>query len=239
VVHTRRVSLCGSLILSVAPTCSSCSAISFLSYTKKCPGTEKFRRALGIGSVANFYDATDIADWAIGELVGRIDLYATPALLPRLHKFSEDCRDISPGLHQSVIAKWRKVIQTTPDPVAGLLSAKEVHDHYLQSHAYFCILGVSTETLAADHRLTILDRVRLTLGSMNLRRYCVGCDWQQQQFTARCACPAQESYDGRSLWTLFTQSDMGYSLADSSLDLSFLALSESRQNDVKVEPLLP
>jgi len=96
---------------------------------------------------------------------------------------------------------------------------------------------VATEVLAADRRLTVLDRVRLTLGSTNLRRYSVRCSAQHQQVAAGSMCPVQESYDGRSLWTLFTRSEIGFGLDDSSLDLSFLALLEPSQNEVKVEPL--
>jgi len=185
---------------------------------------EKFRRALGIGFVANFYEAIDITRWAINELLEHIDSSATPELLPRLHRFSEDCRDLSPVLHEAVQTTWLKVLGTTPDPVAGLLATKEIHDQYLQSHAYFYVLRASVETIATDSRLTTLDRLRLIIGSLNLRRYCQSCSLQIQQ-VGKCTCAPQDRYDGCSLWDLFVQSDWGFNLADDALDLSFLALS--------------
>ena len=183
---------------------------------------EKFRRALGIGIVANFYEAIDITRWAINELLEHIDNSATPVMLPRLHKFSEDCRDLSPVLHQTVRAAWLKVLQTTPDPVAELLATKEIDNQYLQSHAYFYVLRASVDTIATDSRLTNLDRLRLIIGSLNIRRYCQSCSSQIKQST-KCTCAPRDQYDGCSLWDLFVQSDMGFNLADDTLDLSFLA----------------
>ena len=209
-------------------TSSPRSPLNLLKYIKKCPVTEKFRRALRIGLIANYYSASTIRRWAIEELQEHIVTCARLENLPLLHRFAASCRYVAPTFYRAVHDAWRSTIRSTPDPVAALIAAKEAGDQSIQAFAYAYILRTrSGGTIAADPRLTTLDRVRLNVGSLNLQPYPCGCKTASLSPTISfCRC-VKETYEDHSLWGLFTHSEMGFTLADNSLDLSALALPQS------------
>ena len=159
------------LVTRTSNTHTHPSPISFADYNAKCPAAEKFRRALGIATIANFYGSSSITKWAVAELLARLFTCCTAELLPRLHRLATACSDVSPKFHAAVRQQWCTMIGTTTDPVATLCAAKEIDDTYLQAYAYFHVLQKTNGEISKDARLTPLDRMRLLVGSMNLRRY--------------------------------------------------------------------
>lgn len=147
------------------------SPISFQAYLNNCPSAERFRRALGITSIAHFYEATELIRWAIKELLDYLEEGSTPEFLARLYRLGALCHDIDPALAEKTFIAWKRMISTSDDPIAALGNAKGVQDEYLQAYAYYHILQKTTGQIADDTRLTTLDRLRLMAGSLNLRRY--------------------------------------------------------------------
>jgi len=222
----------------------NCSPLSFKEYTAKCPTVERFRRALGIASIAHFYEAADVTRWAISEVLAYLEQGSTPEFLPRLYQLGELCREINPDLANSSREAWKRMISTSSDSIAALMAAKSVHDEYLQAYAYFHILKKTTGQIADDTRLTTLDRLRLITGALNLRRYefqdcncydkryrgsCSHMYVQSQgttdeyQWTPNVSIPLQDKYDTHTLWDLFTRSPFGIKLSD-GLEASHFAL---------------
>ena len=218
---------------------STFSPVNYLRYTALCPAAERFRRALGAGIIAHFYNMANIRQWAIVELSERINSCAGLDVVPRLHRFAAVCRGGSPAFYKLAHHACHEQIKTTSDPVAALLAAKELADIELQAYAYAHILRNKSDTIASDVRLTTLDRIRLTLGSLNLKSY--PCHCFKRDLLPRCNC-VKDTYGGRSLWDVFTRSEMGFSLADSTLDLSVPSsfhLSSQADGDVKPSELIP
>jgi len=196
--------------------------MSFANYLKKCPPHEKFRRALGIGTVASSYGSTDITQWATAELLGNVGKFGQSEHRLRLHRFAMKCRSTSSQLYEEVLTLWRTSIRANSDPVAALLDMREMEDENLQAYAYYCIVRTHSYTIAKDARLTTLDRLRLALGSLGLPPNPCTC-YPTLEAPTTCVVCTQAAHGGRSLWDIFTRSDIGISLADNSLDLSFLA----------------
>jgi len=197
------------------------SPLSFIDYSKRCPPHRKFRRALGIGSLASSYGSADITQWALDQLLGNVNRFGQSKHRPRLHRLAMKCRSTSPQLYEEVLRPWRTSIRANSDPVAALLDMKRMEDKNLQAYAYYCIVRTHSHTIAKDARLTTLDRVRLALGSLGLSPNPCTCD---PSFAAVAICEVctQGVHGERSLWDIFTRSDIGVSLTDNSLDLSLL-----------------
>jgi len=222
-----------------------CSPISFQDYISNCPKAERFRRALGMTSIAHFYESTEIARWAIKELLEHLNIGLTPEMLPKLYRLGELCRDINPNLAQETGEAWKRMISSSSDPIAAFEATQRIQDQYMQAYAYYHILKKTAGEIADDPRLTTLDRLRLMNGSLNLLRYekshcnCHnkqyygGCSHLQirvqkttdeYQWTPKAVAPLQDTYDTHTLWDLFTRSPLGIKLSD-GLDASHFALS--------------
>jgi len=185
-----------------------------------CAAPVRFDRALGIAAIAHFYDAAKVTQWAIGELLQYMSACTTPILLPRLHHVAHACRDVSQKLHDDVMAQWRSAIDATQDPVWFLVATKKIKDEQLQARAYFAILSkMKIGQIADERRLTTLDRLRLLLGATTLRRYEATKPLNQFQEKERDWFPRlnlapRDMYGDRSLWDMFTRSDIGIVLKD-------------------------
>jgi len=135
------------------------------------------------------------------------------------------------------------MISSSPDPVAALGAAKSIQDQYLQAYAYYHVLKKTSGQIADDTRLDELDRLRLIIGSLNLRRYEVpACNCSDRNvkydgynrhygyrqhtheplqattderlWTPQTSAPLQDKYDTHTLWDLFTRSPLGIQLSD-------------------------
>jgi len=230
-------------LLGERQTLTPPSPISFADYTAKCPVAERFRSASEIATIVNFYDSSTITTWAVAELLAHLSTCCTTKLLPRLHLLATACRDLSPQFYAAVRQQWCKLIRTTTDPVATLCAAKDINDTYLQAYAYFHVLQKTNGDISQYTRLTPLDRMRLLVGSMNLRRYddadCRCADrgtyhyndaWgtavrkhkeprpqtttDAYLWSTRTTAPLQDSYEKHSLWDMFTVSPVGLVLHD-------------------------
>ncbi|KAH7101908.1 hypothetical protein BKA62DRAFT_701784 [Auriculariales sp. MPI-PUGE-AT-0066] len=209
--------------------------LEYENYKTKCPDDEQFRRALGIASMAHFYQAMDIARWAIGQLLLLLPSSNITAAdtLKRIHSFSLRARDLEPQLSQKVREYWCNQVRSSQDPVVWLRASQDAADEYLQAYAYYHILKLKNVTIRTDARLSALDKLRLHVGVFNLLRYQgVGCTCASAQvlqtghlcgrtvdpdeWSPTSSVPLKESYGAWSLWDMFTRSPMGLVLTDQS-----------------------
>jgi len=227
-----------------------CSPLSYEEYTSKCPKAGRLRRGLAVASIAHFYEATEIAQWGIKEILAFMEEGSGPEFLSKLHRLGELCREINSDLANRSRDVWKRMISSSSDPVAALVAAKSVQDEYLQAYAYYHVLQKTTGQIADDTRLNALDRFRLMAGALNLRRYevpvpaayCRSNCWQWQnggrcphvpavsqgttdeyQWTPNARVSLQDTYGTHTLWDLFTRSPLGLKLSD-GLDASHFAL---------------
>ncbi|KAH7096469.1 hypothetical protein BKA62DRAFT_510166 [Auriculariales sp. MPI-PUGE-AT-0066] len=230
------------------------SHTDFKEYNAKCAPKKRYHRALNIASIAHFYQATAITEWAVSELFelrpscGALDLET----LKKMHEFASRYGD-RPDFLPWVQEYWCDQVDESEDPVGWLVAAKEVRNTYLQAYAYFYVLRKSNSVLRDDNRLTMLDRMRLHMGAANLQRHglegykCDSTMWDghtpayippsrrntytgdvcdPRSWLPRTNTPLRKLYDGVSLWNMFTRSPMGLDLPDGT-EISIPASSSS------------
>ncbi|KAH7096478.1 hypothetical protein BKA62DRAFT_510333 [Auriculariales sp. MPI-PUGE-AT-0066] len=217
------------------------SHIDFEDYTAKCPHEERFRRSINIARIAHFYEATTIRDWAMSQIITLLPSsdMTDISMIIDLQTVAEQLSSFKPELITVARDHWRSVCHKSLDPVAWLLAAKNISDKNLQAYAYFHTLSRTNDEIRADDRLTALDRLRLSIGALNLQRHvkdpcsCVDLGFSGHQpschslairrdigATSSGACspqvvvPLKDSYGGESLWSMFTRSPMGFELED-------------------------
>ncbi|KAH7101921.1 hypothetical protein BKA62DRAFT_770145 [Auriculariales sp. MPI-PUGE-AT-0066] len=207
--------------------------LEFENYKAQCPKEERFRHALSIASIAHFYQATDIARWAIAELLALLPSSNIKEhdILTGIHSFSTRALDIEPQLLRKVQEYWCQQVTTSTDPVLWLRAARSAQDQYLQAYAYYYILKLKNLALRSDPRLSTIDKLRLQCGAVNLLRFqgqscsCTnvlnnghtcGRTVDPDEWTAATSVALKDFYGSWSLWDMFTRSAMGLELADES-----------------------
>ncbi|KAH7101882.1 hypothetical protein BKA62DRAFT_701700 [Auriculariales sp. MPI-PUGE-AT-0066] len=178
--------------------------------------------------MAHFYEASTMCTWALQELVTLLPMsnLTDVAVLKRLYVFATDADQ---RLCQIFKEYWLQLVESSADPVEWLIAAKDIRDEYLQAHAYFHILKKTNAEIRAEPRLSTIDKLRLNIGTTNLRRYqvdgcgCVNphyyghiCGHTQDpdQWSPKTRAPLQANYGTLSLWDMFTRSPMGFDLTD-------------------------
>ncbi|KAH7096476.1 hypothetical protein BKA62DRAFT_719609 [Auriculariales sp. MPI-PUGE-AT-0066] len=200
----------------------------FADYLANCSAVKQFRRALNIARIAHFYEAFTAATWAVNQLVALLPKSgaADVETMKKLRSFANRGSDIHAELPGMVQSYWCAEVRSTKDPVRWLLVARDLKDEYLQAYAYFHILFLPDQDLRAESRLTDLDRLRLYVGSANLRRYESDCDCIVMDHSDSCRSyhkhdapdelaslrpflKLKDVYGEETIWEIFTRSPIG------------------------------
>ncbi|KAH7101884.1 hypothetical protein BKA62DRAFT_159082 [Auriculariales sp. MPI-PUGE-AT-0066] len=200
----------------------------FADYLQNCPIEQRVHRSLSIARLAHFYEASTILAWALKELTSLLPSsnVRDSSTLKCIYVFA---RDASKDLLDKLNEHWCQQVRSSADPVDWLIAARDVDDKYLQAYAYFHILNKTNAQLHEEKRLSTLDKLRLSMGTINLRRYqqngC-GCNnpysyghrcgqtQDPDQWSPKVTAPLQVKYGNESLWDMFAHSPMGFDLAD-------------------------
>ncbi|KAH7101881.1 hypothetical protein BKA62DRAFT_158955 [Auriculariales sp. MPI-PUGE-AT-0066] len=200
----------------------------FNEYLDKCPTDQRIRCASSIASLAHFYESSSISTWALTELTSLLSKsnLQDKDTLTRIYVFASDA---NAQLLSLLKVHWHRQLDCSSDPVIWLVAARDVGDQELQAYAYFYILRKTNLEIRQDPRLSTLDRLRLTTGTVNLLRFqqneC-GCSdpysnghncealTDPDQWSPQPTAPLDTSYEGVSLWEMFTKSPMGFDLID-------------------------
>jgi len=193
--------------------------------------TIRFQRALGIATVAHMYSATRILAWAVAELLKYLRRHRSDQeLMTRAYRLAARIVD-NPGLLDTVRSEWIQGLEYAK-PVDMLAAAKSVGDHGMLGCAYFVIIQKQTAGwIAAEPSLTPLDRTRLVVGALNLRRWeshsrgSYSDSFKSQGEGVESWSPRVDSLDGvtewdpQKLWELFSRSPFGLRF-DGETDMS-------------------
>ncbi|KAH7101899.1 hypothetical protein BKA62DRAFT_701758 [Auriculariales sp. MPI-PUGE-AT-0066] len=218
--------------------------LEFADFITKATVTERFTRALGIASMAHFYQCSKILEWAITQLIDFLPScgVTNAETLQRLYAFASRCMDQAPELLPKVSNYCKQQIQSSTDPTSWLDIAKHLQDKDLQAVAYFHILKLKHADIGPDKRLSTLDKIRLTNGALNFQRNqtvecgcgCLqGSKWKspsRSQGDQSEISPSQMrdhntwlpnphvpllSHHGEdSLWNMFDRSPMGFTVSE-------------------------
>ncbi|KAH7097827.1 hypothetical protein BKA62DRAFT_715249 [Auriculariales sp. MPI-PUGE-AT-0066] len=221
--------------------------VTFLTYREKCLEKEQMSRAISIAVIAHFYEASSITKWAIGQVRDMAKKFGDDiSLMTRVLRLSPCVKDIDPDFDQTVRNQCLNQIEISGNPVAWLAAGKEVDDQVLQGRAYYWILYKSNGEIAGDSRLNTIDRLRLLIGSQNLRRYEApnkllifrGVDGTQEPrvklvqnttdprlWSPQVHTGMDQPYDGSTLWEMFTVSPLGLVVPDHVLTVDELAVA--------------
>ncbi|KAH7101909.1 hypothetical protein BKA62DRAFT_829744 [Auriculariales sp. MPI-PUGE-AT-0066] len=127
-----------------------------------------------IGSMAHFYQCLAVTDWAISEILKLLSAFETGEMLAQMQRlllFAHRCKDHAPQLLQEVRNLWCSSGWMVIAPSFCLQNVKMLDDNYLQARCYFNILEQTSAEIRNDNLLTALDRLRLNIGAINLRKY--------------------------------------------------------------------
>ncbi|KAH7096763.1 hypothetical protein BKA62DRAFT_718643 [Auriculariales sp. MPI-PUGE-AT-0066] len=199
--------------------------MQFQQYANRVPETIRFQRSISIAAVAATYQANAIAEWAIQQIMEMLPRRSVdPELLTWLYHLARHYPDITlPAegrwFSRTVTSKWCSQLVEASDPVPWLIAARNVQDTALRAQAYYFILQRRMAgQIAGDDRLSRLDRIRLSVGALNLRRHQRGTitytpyDGDARNWQPRVEClptHVRNEYDGVSLWDIFTRSPLG------------------------------
>jgi len=110
------------------------------------------------------------------------------------------------------------------------VATKDIQNEELQARAYLAIVSRKTNGDIADEpRLATLDRLRILIGAMGLRRFEGGRSTMNQQalnersWSPRLNIAKSDSYGDLSLWDIFNRSPMGIVL-NNDAEVEHLAL---------------
>jgi len=198
-------------------------------YNASASQETRSQRALGIATVAHMYSATRILKWAIGELLKHLPNYShNQELMARTCRLASNIVD-NPNFLATVRREWIKTLQHS-DAVHILDVAKSVSDHGLLGCAYFVILQTKNNGwIAKEPSLTSLDRTRLMVGLVNLRRWEPQSSSYHNSYYQQQRTPTQDvaswaprlninetvtSWDPLQLWNHFSHSPFGVRFDD-------------------------
>ena len=208
------------------------SIISMEQYNASASRQTRFQRALGIATVAHMYSATRVLKWAVTEFLKYLTHYRDNCeLMSRAYRLASRIAD-NPTLLDTVRREWVNGLRNS-EPVDMLAAAKSVGDHGLLGCAYFAIIQKKTAGwIATEPSLTPLDRTRLMVGALNLRRWesrsyahSYGIQSQSTSVDAASWSPRIDQnvevtdWDSQQLWDLFSRSSFGIKF-DGDTDMS-------------------